>query len=250
MRGRQRSLTGSGTPAHESDDCVGDRALLPGVAFLAVHHEPTAVDVGGCAVGPTSPVGGSREERRLRIEHTALELFRTRGFDQVTVEDVCAGAGVAPATFYRHFGTKEEVVFAYEDAFKAAMGAALAAGAQVPESDRLRVVLLEFATFLESQQDLLALRDQIVLGHRGLMQRTLSVQREVEGVLALGLARLRDLGEPDATALLEAGVTILALRVGVRTWRAGQERSLPAAAHQALVRLRRLAGDAAVEGPP
>ncbi|WP_448612559.1 TetR/AcrR family transcriptional regulator [Modestobacter sp. URMC 112] len=201
-------------------------------------------------MGPTSPAGGSREERRLRIEHTALELFRARGFDQVTVEDVCAVAGVAPATFYRHFGTKEEVVFAYGDAFKAAMGAALGAGAQVPERDRLRVVLLEFATFLESQQDLLALRDQIVLGHRSLMQRTLSLQREVEGVLALGLARLRDLDEPDATALLEAGMALLALRVGVRTWRAGQERSLPDAAHHALVRLRHLARDAAVEGPP
>ena len=64
---------------------------------------------------------GSREQRRTRIEQVALELFRTRGFDQVTVEDVCAAAGVAPATFYRYFGTKEEVVFAYQEGFTAAM---------------------------------------------------------------------------------------------------------------------------------
>src|SRR3712207_7644572 len=65
---------------------------------------------------PSSPVAGSREQRRARIEAAALELFRSRGFDHVTVEDVCAEAGVGPATFYRHFGTKEGVVFAYREA--------------------------------------------------------------------------------------------------------------------------------------
>ena len=82
---------------------------------------------------PSSPVAGSREQRRARIEKTALELFRTRGFDNVTVEDVCAEAGVAPATFYRHFGTKEEVVFAYREEF----AAALDRGDPVPAALRL-----------------------------------------------------------------------------------------------------------------
>src|SRR3712207_8306889 len=102
---------------------------------------------------PSSPVAGSREQRRARIEATALELFRTRGFDQVTVEDVCAAAGVAPATFYRYFGTKEEVVFAYQSGFVAALREALAASARVDEADRLSVVLGNFARFLESQQE-------------------------------------------------------------------------------------------------
>ena len=138
---------------------------------------------------PSRPAAGSREQRRARIEETALELFRTRGFDHVTVEDVCAEAGVAPATFYRHFGTKEEVVFAYQADFTAALGRALDAGARVPEAERLPVVLGEFAAFLESQQEVLALREQIVLGHPRLMQRTLTVQRDTEGALAAGLAR-------------------------------------------------------------
>src|SRR3712207_3705562 len=103
---------------------------------------------------PSSPVAGSREQRRARIEAAALELFRARGFDHVTVEDVCAEAGVAPATFYRHFGTKEEVVFAYREDFTAALSRALEAGAQVPDAERLPVVLGEFAAFLASQQEI------------------------------------------------------------------------------------------------
>src|SRR3954453_14151112 len=105
---------------------------------------------------------GTREERRARIERTALRLFRERGFDRVTVEDVCAAAEVAPATFYRHFGTKEDVVLAYRGDFAAAMARAIEAGAAEPESTRLAVVVLDFATYLESQRDVLALRDAIV----------------------------------------------------------------------------------------
>jgi AcrR family transcriptional regulator len=199
-------------------------------------------------MAPSGPGPGSREQRRARIERTALELFRRRGFDQVTVEDVCAEAGVAPATFYRHFGTKEEVVFAYRDEFTTALREALDAGAQVAEEERLPVVLGEFAAFLESQRDLLALRDQIVLGHPRLMQGTLAVQRDVEGALAPGLAQLRGLPAPDAETLLEAGIGILVLRVALRSWRAGGGGSLLTATQQTLVRLRGVVADLAVGG--
>ncbi|MGY1634173.1 TetR/AcrR family transcriptional regulator [Geodermatophilus sp. SYSU D01186] len=189
----------------------------------------------------TSPYAGSWEQRRARMEQTALELFRTRGFDNVTVEDVCAEAGVAPATFYRHFGTKEDVVFAYQDDFSAALRTALSDAAHLPAPARMPVILCEFAAFLESQQDLLALRDQIVLGHARLMQRTLMAQRDLEGVLAAGLAQLRGLTVPDAAALLEAGAGIVVLRVAVRSWRT-EGGSLLAATRQTLTGLREMVG--------
>ena len=197
---------------------------------------------------PSSPVAGSREQRRARIEKTALELFRARGFDNVTVEDVCAEAGVAPATFYRHFGTKEEVVFAYREDFTAALGRALDVAAHVPDAERLPVVLGEFAAFLESQQDVLALRDQIVLGHPRLMQRTLTVQRDVEGALAAGLAQLRGSPTPDPAVLLEAGAGLLVLRVALRSWRAQGGGSLLTATQQTLVRLREVIAGLAIGG--
>ncbi|WP_448639330.1 TetR/AcrR family transcriptional regulator [Geodermatophilus sp. URMC 63] len=192
--------------------------------------------------------GGSREQRRSRIEEVALELFRARGFDQVTVEDVCAEAGVAPATFYRWFGTKEEVVFAYQEDFTAALGRALEAGAAASEPARLSVVLEEFASFLESQQDLLAVRDQIVLGQPRLMQRTLVVQRDLEAVLARGLAAMRGSREPDAAALLQAGVGIVVLRVAVRSWREAGGGSLLEGVRRALAGLRAFAAEAAPPG--
>jgi AcrR family transcriptional regulator len=193
-----------------------------------------------------SPSASSRQQRRARIEDTALELFGTRGFDRVTVSEICAEAGVAPATFYRYFGSKEQVVFAYEDEFRAALIRALGAGAQVAEKARLAVVVAEFAAFLDSQQDELALRDRIVVGHPRLLQRTLMLQRELEGVLASGLARLRGEPTPDATALLEAGVGFLVLRLAVRSWRTGTGRSLLAETQLTLAELRDVVADAAI----
>jgi AcrR family transcriptional regulator len=193
-----------------------------------------------------SPSASSRQQRRARIEDTALELFGTRGFDRVTVSEICAEAGVAPATFYRYFGSKEQVVFAYEDEFRAALIRALGAGAQVAEKARLAVVVAEFAAFLDSQQDELALRDRIVVGHPRLLQRTLMLQRELEGILASGLARLRGEPTPDATALLEAGVGFLVLRLAVRSWRTGTGRSLLAETQLTLAELRDVVADAAI----
>jgi AcrR family transcriptional regulator len=45
------------------------------------------------------------------IARTALELFARDGFEATSVEAICAASGCAPRTFYRYFGTKEDVMF-------------------------------------------------------------------------------------------------------------------------------------------
>jgi AcrR family transcriptional regulator len=182
----------------------------------------------------------SVDQRRARIERAALELFRSGGFDRVTVEDVCAAAGVGPATFYRHFGTKEGVVFSYRAGFVTALRTAIDEAAALPERARLTAVIGRFGEFLETQSEMLALRDQIVLGQPQLLQQTVIVQRQMEAVLAEGLARLRGLAQADVAAQLEAGLGVLVLRSALRSWRTDGPASLPEAVEHALAALRRL----------
>jgi AcrR family transcriptional regulator len=52
---------------------------------------------------------------RQRILATAFRLFYARGTRAVGVDAVIAGAGVAKATFYRHFPAKDDLVLAYLD---------------------------------------------------------------------------------------------------------------------------------------
>ena len=182
-----------------------------------------------------------RQQTRERLEQTALRLFAEHGFDNVTVEDVCREAHVGPATFYRHVGAKEEVVFAYQAGFDEALEAAVgSAHEEAARHEQLPRILRTFAGHLESQQESLALRDSIVLGHEGLMRRTIAVQRDIETRLASGLAELRGLSEPDEAVLAEAAVGVVVLRVAVRSWRAGRSGSLPAATEAAYAEVRRV----------
>lgn len=189
----------------------------------------------------------SRRERSARIEQVALELFRSRGFDKVTVEEVCAAAEVGPATFYRHFGTKEGVVFAYREGFTTALRKAVDGATGLPEGQRLPAILGHFAAYLESQSQALALRDAIVLGHPRLLERTLAVQRDIEAELAEGLSRLRGVPEVDATARIEAGLGLLVLRNGLRAWRT-EGGALTAAVDSSLAEIRGVVHRTSVSG--
>jgi AcrR family transcriptional regulator len=49
-------------------------------------------------------------ETRNIIFETAVELFSERGYDRVTVDDICDKAGVSKGTFYNHFKSKDQVI--------------------------------------------------------------------------------------------------------------------------------------------
>lgn len=45
-----------------------------------------------------------------RLTSSAIDLFRARGFDDVTVVEIAKQAGVTSRTFFRYFPTKESVI--------------------------------------------------------------------------------------------------------------------------------------------
>ena len=53
------------------------------------------------------------EETRERILDAALRLFRERGFDETTMRDIAAEAGVATGAAYYYFRSKEDLVMAF-----------------------------------------------------------------------------------------------------------------------------------------
>ena len=53
-----------------------------------------------------------KEKTRRAIEDAALELFAEQGYEATTVNQIAERAEVSTATFFRYFGTKQEVIFA------------------------------------------------------------------------------------------------------------------------------------------
>jgi AcrR family transcriptional regulator len=90
----------------------------------------------------------SRESPRDRLAQAAFELFDERGYEQATIDDITERAGLGRTTFFRHYRSKEDVIFPDHDRLldqirdrlrTTSQGTALAA-----ISDAVRLVLLHY----------------------------------------------------------------------------------------------------------
>ena len=70
---------------------------------------------------------------RAEVSDVAFRLFAEQGFDKTTVDQIAAEAGLSRTTFFRYFGTKEEVVLGKMGELGLEVAAALAAR---PEGER------------------------------------------------------------------------------------------------------------------
>ena len=53
------------------------------------------------------------EDTRRKIYEAAMELFREKGFEQTTMRDIAAQAGVALGGAYYYFSSKDAIVLAF-----------------------------------------------------------------------------------------------------------------------------------------
>lgn len=99
---------------------------------------------------------GYKERRRRQGQHTeecilqaALTLMRERGFDQVSVRDICTHAGITTGAFYHHFRSKDELLergFAPLDQY---MERQISGHENDPFPQRLSRILDTYVAFME-----------------------------------------------------------------------------------------------------
>ena len=112
----------------------------------------------------TGRVGRRRSTTQDHISDVALDLFASRGFDEVSVDDVAAAAGIARRTVFRYYTSKNAIPWGDFDAYLDHMRGLLA---QVPKDEpirtALRSVLLAFNDFGESELDRHRQRMRVIL---------------------------------------------------------------------------------------
>ena len=95
-----------------------------------------------------------KERTRTALVRSALLLFAERGYDTVTVEDICADADVSPRTFFRYFATKDNVLAAPITTLLGIIRATLSEQPSgVTTWDALRQSLLDAAAYVDAHPD-------------------------------------------------------------------------------------------------
>ncbi len=83
------------------------------------------------------------EDTRRKIYEAAMESFREKGFDETTMRDIAAKAGVALGGAYYYFSSKDAIVLAFYDEMQRSSNEAIVATLKDRKKlkDRIRCVL-------------------------------------------------------------------------------------------------------------
>ncbi|GAS97154.1 transcriptional regulator [Mycolicibacterium canariasense] len=124
------------------------------------------------------------------ISGVALELFATRGFDDVSVDDVAAAAGISRRTLFRYFSSKNAIPWADFDAHLQDLRDVLNAVPQeVPLEAALRAALLRFNDFGAEEMPQHRQRMRVILETDALQAYSMTMYAGWREVIAAFVAR-------------------------------------------------------------
>lgn len=146
--------------------------------------------MGSGGAGAEPRVGRRRSTTQDRIAEVALDLFAARGFDEVSVDDVAAAAGIARRSLFRYYASKNAIPWGDFDAYLDRMRDLLDAVAPgVSVVDALRDALLAFNTFGERELERHRERMRLILQTDALQAYSMTMYAGWRAVVATFVAR-------------------------------------------------------------
>ncbi|WP_285115008.1 TetR/AcrR family transcriptional regulator [Leifsonia sp. fls2-241-R2A-40a] len=163
-------------------------------------------------------MGRWEPDARGRLTRAALELYLDPGYEQTTVADIAARAGVTERTFFRHFADKREVLFDGSDQFQDAV---LAQISTVPvEASPLEAAaagMAAAAALVQSRpdRDFPRRRAAVIAVNPSLTERELLKLSNVTSAMARALA---ERGVDPVDAAVAANAAMAAFHVAFERW--------------------------------
>jgi AcrR family transcriptional regulator len=135
-------------------------------------------------------------EARRALFDAAMALFREKGFDETSAEDIAARAGFSRATFFNHFGSKAAVLRYYGEQLQARVEQLVAeAGPGTAPLERVRNLLLAMASEAEGRREDLQLILSQSVRDPDYVARPTPARRRVLAILTRLLAEAQRRGE-------------------------------------------------------
>lgn len=177
-----------------------------------------------------APVNGSadegRRERKKRATRDdlvaqAARLFDAHGFDETTTEQIAEAADVSQRTFFRHFPSKEAVLYAdMDDQRRRVRDALLDRPADEPVLDAVRAAIMSLADDFQDDRELRFLQARMAAAYptvSAYSRAVVQAQWERELIAAIA-SRMGVDPMDDPRPEIVAGAAMSALRASTRRW--------------------------------
>jgi AcrR family transcriptional regulator len=162
-----------------------------------------------------------RNATRDALVEAAITLFEEKGFAATTVDEIAERADVAQRTFFRHFATKEAVLF--PDSSEGAREFTAALASQPDGEPLLTSVLGAFATAMSEVTDedhALSLRRQAIVKREGTSGDAITWESIVVGhrIIEEAVAEYAGLAVTDEQVQMVASVSLLLMTQAIPEW--------------------------------
>lgn len=176
---------------------------------------------------------------RERLVVAAVDLFTDQGYDETTVAQIAARAGVTRSTFFRHFADKREVLVAGQDTLSRLLADGIAeAPASAGPLDAVAGGLQRASGALSPTNRELGPRLKAAVAASTELQER-DALKHVSLAAAMTTALLAR-GVPDPAAHLASEMGVLALKRGYASWSESGDDAAEGLAPYALAALREL----------
>lgn len=170
-------------------------------------------------------VGRRRSTSWEHISAVAIDLFTERGFDEVSVDDVAAAAGIGRRTLFRYYASKNALPWGDFDAHLNRMQGLLAAtDPAAPIHEALRVALLAFNDFDDADRHRQRMR--LILETEALQAYSMTMYAGWRAVVADYVARRLGLSAGDLIPQTVAWSMLAVALTAYEQWLADESVSL------------------------
>lgn len=155
---------------------------------------------------------------RRSIQEHALRLFAANGYDNTTVEDIAAAAGVSHVTFYRYFPRKENVVETreYDPMIE---GLIVARPPHESPMVAIGIALSGWLTaILPDDEDRLRIRVRLATSTPDLRARLTNTVDDTRDLFARSLARRSGHTHDSLTVTVQAAIAVAVFSTALEIW--------------------------------